>query len=160
MNRKLELRNQLMEVAERVADREENIHKGVVNEIRQSADVIANSAAPSVVIANLAASFPQLRNMQAFENAQEATVRVEERLDQSLQERNALAERFNSTLRPFPTNALGSCLGFSFFDYRKDAGVNNMIDKRQNSVEDAQRSDESQCISGRDMARRLDKLLQ
>lgn len=121
LERKRDLGEEVAQLAERVAFHEATIHSGVASAMIQAAGEVSSSDRPTLVLANLAARFPALRHMEAFTSAQRSAVEIEVKIDRALTERNALAERYNSNLLPFPTNVGASLLGFGEYSYRSES---------------------------------------
>lgn len=115
-NRKYELQKTVVDLAERLSGAEKSIHRSVVSEVRSAARDIATSPNPSLVFANLATSFPELKNFQGFVAAQRTAVEIEEKIDDDVRGINGLGATYNEIRVQFPATLFVSSL-FRHFEH-------------------------------------------
>lgn len=139
LQRKSNLSKELINIAERVADNEKSIHHGIANEITKAAELVSESNMPSLILANLANRFPELRLNRAFETAQQSSVFIEDKISQALEERNSSDKLYKVVVQKFPANMVAGILGFSPENYREDAQLTNPA--IQNTVPHGSRED-------------------
>ena len=119
--RKRNLSADLRDVASTTARLEVGSVEYVQSSIIKAAEAISASNRPSLLIANLAASFPVLKSIASFERLQETSVSIEAMIAEELEARNRVAEIYNTQIGLFPTVIFAPLLGFTAVHYRNDA---------------------------------------
>ncbi len=111
--RKSDLADDLKKLADDVVKHQSSTHEMAAKAVISVAEMISTAPSPSLVLAQLSANYPDLSHFAAFEKAQDFAFQIEERIDQSLQERNIMAERYNVICLQFPANLFAILLGLN-----------------------------------------------
>uniref|UniRef100_A0A2A4YQ49 LemA family protein n=1 Tax=OCS116 cluster bacterium TaxID=2030921 RepID=A0A2A4YQ49_9PROT len=120
IQRKKELSKDLQQIAENIAAHETEVHGGVVAAMVYASEKIAESKNPSIILTNLAAQFPNLKSNVAFEAAQQASLVIENKIDEGTARQNELADIYHQEFEKFPVNLIANIFGFSRLTYRGD----------------------------------------
>ena len=120
LRRKLSLSDDLRSVAETTAGFESGSFRSIQSEITRAAEVISKGSSPTIILAELAVRFPELRSIGAFERVQSTEVALEDKIGTEISLRNQTAETYNTAIGLFPAVVFARMLGFSIERYRKD----------------------------------------
>lgn len=122
--RKRELGGELRNVAAAASSFEYSTHSAIINKIADAAEKISKGESPAIVLANLAARFPELRSIDTFERIQIEAGRLEQKIYEEMSQRNSIAEMYNlKVTKQFPANIFAFILNFERFEYRKDGKI-------------------------------------
>jgi len=98
--RKKGLQEAVLSIAQNMSSAESEVYHGIVRELGSAAGKIGSSGTPALVLANLAASFPELKQSTGFFEAQRQAVDIEAAIDRDRRDLNSAVSGYNSLLNP------------------------------------------------------------
>lgn len=111
--RKSRLNHNVVDLAMSVSSREAGIHTNIIDGIGAS----VSSSSPSILLASLAAKFPDLKSEASFREAQKVAVELEKKIHSEIIDLNEEIGLYNSVVVHFPTSLLCRALGYERTNY-------------------------------------------
>lgn len=130
VNRKYDLQSTLVSLANTVASQEGKIHGGIARELRNAAGDLANSQKPSILLANLAARFPQLHNIGGFMSAQNSASEIERKIDEDVRNINTEIAAYNEIVSSIPSRLAAAIASFPKLDFVSSVGLENEVHEK------------------------------
>ena len=118
--RKKSLQEAVLNIARNLSSAESDAYHGIVRELGSVAGKIGSSGTPALVLANLAASFPELKQSSGFIEAQRQAVEIEGAIDRDRRDLNSAMSNYNSILNVYPNERFATKLKFSRLNYSEE----------------------------------------
>lgn len=127
VNRKYDLQATLISLANTLSSEEGRIHGGIAKELRNAAGDLAHSQKPSILLANLAARFPQLNNVGGFMSAQNTASEIERKIDDDVRNINSELAAYNEIVGSIPSRLAAGATGFAKMDFVSSVGLEKEV---------------------------------